>query len=430
MTKTAVEKLNAKTAKLFYINASSGDRLWGSNGLYLKKGVKKCSFMVKFTSNAGRKREIVVGYYPDMTLSEAENKAIKIKAERLDGVDPVQVRNDLKVAAVREEQLTVGAYLVGRYSYYLESKKDGQGTVLRITKHFKGFLGKQMNALTSLDVELWQRQMMKGQITGKVLRFNTCNRSYMALKAMVNHAVKHKVIGVNPIADVSLLKSLNETPNGIELNRRLLNQEEVGQLLSGLDLCEAKLLKRSGGDMHWIRPFTMVLLTMGFRIGDVYTLKWNEIDLDFSQTVKKVISKTESSSSGLRSFPMCNELVEVLRHWKECTGGGNGYVFSSPQDISKTLSHVSYNAHWNNIKLLGGLDIRLHAYTMRHHFASTLVMQGVDLLTVSRLMAHASITTTIKHYGHLAPERARDSIQGFADGLFTQGVTTPVHKAV
>ena len=70
---------------------------------------------------------------------------------------------------------------------------------------------------------------------------------------------------------------------------------------------------------------------------------------------------------------------------------------------------------WATVKKLSGLPIELDLYSLRHNFASQLVMAGANLLTVSKLMAHTDINTTIEHYGHLQPSMARKWVNEFAN---------------
>jgi site-specific recombinase XerD len=81
----------------------------------------------------------------------------------------------------------------------------------------------------------------------------------------------------------------------------------------------------------------------------------------------------------------------VLRQWASQVGEG-GSVFGV----------ASVKSGWESLLTAAKIEnFRFH--DLRHHFASRLVMAGVDLNTVRELLGHADLAMTLR-YAHLAPE--------------------------
>jgi site-specific recombinase XerD len=76
---------------------------------------------------------------------------------------------------------------------------------------------------------------------------------------------------------------------------------------------------------------------------------------------------------------------------------------------------VSYSAAYDAITRISakaGLD-GVGWHTLRHTFASLLVLEGVPLFTVSRLLGHSSIRIT-ERYTHLNDEKNKDAVASLA----------------
>ena len=103
-----------------------------------------------------------------------------------------------------------------------------------------------------------------------------------------------------------------------------------------------------------------------------------------------------------------NALYELLQNSKQHNAAtlGSRYVFCAKDGgklrtkLREKLIKVAKQAEIQDLT-------RLH--TLRHTFASHLVMQGVDLPTVMKLMGHADIQTTMI-YAHLAPDHLADAV--------------------
>jgi integrase len=171
------------------------------------------------------------------------------------------------------------------------------------------------------------------------------------------------------------------------------------------DECELLLSRSRGIDYEMI----LTALRTGLRQGELKGLQWSSIDWENkSLTVQhsrddhmKVLVPPKSNR--IRHVPLDVDLYEVLYRRKKDTG----YVFLDTDQepfeakgLSNRLAHVCREA---------GLR-RIGWHTLRHTFASHLVMKGVPLTAAQELMGHASITTTMR-YAHLAPSTLRSAIE-------------------
>jgi len=134
----------------------------------------------------------------------------------------------------------------------------------------------------------------------------------------------------------------------------------------------------------------MVLISLGtgLRRGELFNLKWSDVDLvQANLTVRGTTAKSDKT----RHVPLNADAVDVLEKWRSQSADGGMYVFTS--DAGKPFNNV--NKAWATVLEAAGIaNFRWH--DMRHDFASSLVMLGVDLNTVPELLGHADCLRRFK----------------------------------
>ena len=114
---------------------------------------------------------------------------------------------------------------------------------------------------------------------------------------------------------------------------------------------------------------------------------------------------------------MHERLKSILRAYRRGGARSRGYLFQTSRgtlysrdnllrELKKAAKRAGVTCHW---------------YTLRHSFASQLVMAGVSIFKVSAFLGHASVTTTQKHYAHLAPEVLHEDINRMGASSRSQG---------
>ena len=155
-----------------------------------------------------------------------------------------------------------------------------------------------------------------------------------------------------------------------------------------------------------------ISLCAGLRIGEVCALTWDDMDTDAGvinvvRTIQRVYVVEESnkyteiivgppkSRSSMRSVPVSGELMKIIRPLKKVVKG-SCYVLTNDERPTEPRTYRNY---YN--RLMHKLDMpRIRFHGLRHSFATRCIESRCDYKTVSALMGHANISTTLNLYVH------------------------------
>ncbi len=233
--------------------------------------------------------------------------------------------------------------------------------------------------------DLYLREITKQKIysvlyEGKAQEMSDAMRRYVLkiIKRIFQMAVDHDKMDRNPATGMSVKVA--------EKEKKVLTANEVGTFLK-----EAQITG------HRFYPIWVMALFTGMRSGELYALKWSDIDLENgiihvskSWSSKNGFTSTKSQKS--RVVPISNELNSFLKAWKLQNGGrGEKKEFVLPH-----LPEWSQGAQAMVIrsfcKSIGVTAIKFH--DLRATFITNLLTRGESLARVMAIVGHADIDTT------------------------------------
>ena len=122
-------------------------------------------------------------------------------------------------------------------------------------------------------------------------------------------------------------------------------------------------------------------------------------------TATRLIIDPPKTKSSLRDIPLSRQLMAVLLPLYEKRR--SEYVIS---DKSGFVSPRTYEYRFHRVLDRCGLpSINYHA--LRHTFATRCIELGVDVKTLSEILGHANVSTTLNTYVHSSMERKREQLE-------------------
>ncbi|GAB3100994.1 tyrosine-type recombinase/integrase [Aestuariicella hydrocarbonica] len=439
---------NAKADK-FASSAGTRSQLSCANisGFHLVKNASSASWRYRYTDSSGVRKQITIGQYPAMLPQTAAAIAAEWNSR---GADPLGEKEKQRSQQLQQAQeagrRTLRNYLDGQYSRTLATFGEKKARAYRseILFSFETFLDRDMATLTRRDMGEWQTRIEKQKKRYKPKNgsspfydHNTITRFFGLLRALLNQAVKDEVLEVNPIQGFALKppvynEAVEEKERRLEATRRMLTPSEMTQLLIGLNMFgERKRAERRNSRAHgkaylqeldsveyphWFVPFCRLSMSTGWRPGDIYALRWEEVDLRFSGKLRKYSEKSKATArrkgkaGTLMEVPLSANTKQLLQAWKKQQDNPDtGLVFPSPVTGQMMATDAHYDP-WSDTKKYGGLPEELHYYALRHHGISTMVAAGIPLLSVAKIIGHKSVELIERHYGHLCPDSAQEAM--------------------
>ena len=93
--------------------------------------------------------------------------------------------------------------------------------------------------------------------------------------------------------------------------------------------------------------------------------------------------------------------------WQDC-----GYVFT--RDTGEPISRAAVESWLKRFSARHNLP-HINPHAFRHSFASIMIANGVDIVTVSKMLGHAKTSMTTDTYSHIIEDAKRNATECVAD---------------
>jgi site-specific recombinase XerD len=255
--------------------------------------------------------------------------------------------------------------IIIRFAQDMKIRNFAANTIDAYTYHvskFEQFLHPQTVELaTPEDIRRFQLHLVEDRKLG----FSSFNQAVCGLRLLYSQTIKRDW----PVVMIPFGKRARTLPT-------VLSDQEV-----------AALLQWTPNLKH--RTFFTTLYAAGLRISEAANLKPTDID---SQRMQLNIQSGKGRKQ--RQVPLSPRLLDQLReYWKAYRP--SGLLLFPGKYPDKPYAGTSIQKAIKASAKRAGINKTVTPHTLRHSYATGLLEAGVDILTISRLLGHASFSTTM-----------------------------------
>lgn len=279
--------------------------------------------------------------------------------------------------------------------------------LLQLRKRIYSAIGHlRMDKISTRHIQLFVNSLAQdgaNERTGKPLASKTIRHNLSLISDVFSYGIKMGIISHNPCKNVTI-------PKGEVKEKQIYTIQEVDRFLTLLN-----------GEPLKYKTFFYLLIYSGFRRGEMLGLEWKDIDFEnniisiqrtSNYTAQKgTYTDTTKTKRSQRTLKFPQFIMDMLKDYKEEQDAEACRIGSKWVETDRLF------VKWNGTPMNNGTPYfwlnefcQKHGlpfygiHSFRHLFASLLVNQGVDIVTVSGALGHSSVSTTTNIYCHMMQE--------------------------
>ena len=218
----------------------------------------------------------------------------------------------------------------------------------------------------------------------KKYKNTTICRHISSLRSFYKYLLGNKLINENPMELISLPKKEQRLPNFLYYN-------DLEKLLETPDQSTSIGLRD--------KLIFEILYSTGVRVSELVNIKVK--DIDFENKSIRIFGKGKKE----RIVLFGDQALKLINVYLDQRGFSSEYLILNNRGNKITTRGVDLIIHKNSLK--SGLKNKITPHTMRHTFATHMLNDGANLLTVQELLGHENLKTT-QVYTHVSNERLRN----------------------
>jgi len=251
---------------------------------------------------------------------------------------------------------------------------------------FLDFLKSYDESLLFIDIDKSVIQQYIQRISKSDLSDKTVLRKVSTIKSFYKFLMINDLIEFNVMELISSPKVSKRIPN-------YLSKKEIQLLMNLPDLSTYR------GNMH--RSILELFYSTGMRLSELVSIE--TCNVNFNKQVIKILGKGRKQ----RIVILGNEALKSLKDYLNYDRGyKNHYIYPSLINKSK---HLSVNYVYKMVKKYLNCiskDEKLSPHSLRHSFATHLLDEGADLMSVKDLLGHEDLSST-QIYTHVTLEKIK-----------------------